>query len=72
MSETTSDNDDIACPACGQMHRGLSEYDFGPAELTEIICEAEHCGASIVLRRDVSVTYTARVKEEAISDCSAP
>lgn len=62
-NQTTSDHNAIDCPACGEENTDLNEYDFGPAELLEIECAAG-CGETFVLRRDVSVTYTAYVKEQ--------
>lgn len=53
-------NDTVECPGCGSPITDLNEYDFNPVELLEVDCD---CGRVLVVRRDVCVTYTARVKE---------
>jgi hypothetical protein len=59
MDETRSDNESIACPACGERISDLWDYGWHH-ETIEDECPAG-CGATIVITRTVHVSYRAVV-----------
>lgn len=56
-AETHSDDDEIACPVCGEINRDLREIGDGGEGDHETECE--HCDAPLTISRMVSVSYRA-------------
>lgn len=60
---TTSDTEQIDCPACGYRLGDLWEYFVSNDATAEIECEG--CGVALNLERNVSVDYVCEVRRGA-------
>lgn len=58
--ETHSDDDEIACPKCGEINTDLFEVGRGDEGDHDMDCG--HCDAPLAISRVVSVSYTATVR----------
>ncbi len=66
---TTSTEESIACPHCGEQNRDLWDHDWGSREEIETDCGA--CEEPFTLSRSVTVTYTATPKGPKIGKTDA-
>ena len=58
MKEDTYNDEGIECPKCGYVCRESYEFDGDDGE-----CECERCDAPLIYSRNISVSYSAKLKE---------
>ena len=61
--ETTSNSEQIECPSCHATITDLWEFGEGWKDEDDIKIECDHCSASLLLTRRVSVAYPAKPRE---------